>query len=98
MITNATETEPFKNYSNSLSSMDSPHRIFSHGSSIVKTNVHSNHIRHFHKNAPSAEAGGRSGSDRDVMTVTVDGAVQDFPSLEESEARWVNLPIERIRG
>lgn len=81
------ENRTVQNKPNFVSLVDLPHRIFSHGSSIVKTNVHSNHIRHLHKNAPSADAGGRFGSDRDVITVNVDGAVQDFPSLEEPEVR-----------
>lgn len=82
------ENRTVQNQPNSfVSPMDSPHRIFSHGSSIVKTNVHSNHIRHLHKNAPNADAGGRFGSDSDVITVNVDGVVQTFPSLEELEVR-----------
>ena len=76
------ENRTVQNEQSFVSLTDLPHRIFSHGSSIVKTNVHSNHIRHLHKNAPSADAGGRFGSERDVITVNVDGAVQDFPSLE----------------
>jgi hypothetical protein len=97
MITKATKAEPFRNQSKFLvSPAYSPHRIFSHGSSIVKTNVHSNHILHLHTNAPNADVGGRFGSDRDVMTETVDGAAHDFPSLEEPGFRWVDLTIWKV--
>lgn len=51
----------------------------------MKTNVHSNHIRHFHINAPNADAGGRFGNDRDVRMEMVEGAAQDSPSFEEPE-------------
>lgn len=66
---------------------DLPHRIFSHGSSIVKAKVHSNHIRYLHINAPKADVGGRAGSDRDVRMEMVDGAAQGSPSLEGPEVR-----------
>ena len=58
--------------------------------------MHSNHIRHLHTNAPKADAGGRFGRDRDVITVTVDGAVQDFASLEEPGVLWADLFMWRV--
>lgn len=72
---------------------DSPHRIFSQGSIIVKANVHSNHILHLHKNAPNADAGGRFGKGRDVRMEMVDGGAQESRSLGEQEVRLFGLPI-----
>ena len=92
------QKEAFKTgQTSSPSSMDSPQRIFSQGSSIVNANVHSNHIRHLHKNAPSADEGGRFGNDRDVITVIVDGVEQVSPLSEEPGDRWVDLAIGEIR-
>ena len=95
MITTATKTKTVQNRPSKFLNLPaySPHRIFSHGSNIVKTNVHSNHIRHLHTNAPNDDVGGRFGSDRDVMTDTVDGAAHDFSSFEEPGFRWVVLAI-----
>jgi hypothetical protein len=86
--------KPFKNKPRGFGFQEnSPHRIFSHGSSIVKAKVHSNHIRYLHISAPNADAGGRVGNDRDVRMEMVDGAAQDCPSLEEPEVRSLELPI-----
>ena len=75
---------------------DSPQRIFSHGSNIVKTKVHSNHIRHLHTNVPNVDVGGRFGRARDVITETVDGAEWDVPSLEELGSQWAGFPMRRV--
>ena len=77
----------------SSSQADLPDKTFSHGSIIVKANVDSNHIRNLHTNAPNADVGGRFGNVRDVMTESVDGAEQVFPSLEEPGFRSLDLPI-----
>ena len=97
MATIAAENKkkPFKNQHPGFSASvpHSPHKIFSHGSSIVKTNVHSNHIRHLHTNAPNADVGGRFGNDREVKTEAVDGA----PSFEP-EILQPGFPIGMSRG